>query len=73
MKRAFSPSFLFAKDYRLVTPGWQGAPCFRRYGPWAGLKTDDFVKEKVGGATVVRLMAQNLQPRPHYKGMSAVL
>ena len=24
--------FFFAQDYRPMTPGWQGAPCFRRCG-----------------------------------------
>ena len=41
--------FLFAQDYRPMTPGWQGAPCFRRHDrESAGFKTDDFVEEKLG-------------------------
>ena len=33
-----------------MTSGWQGAPCFRRYGrEGAGFKTGDTVKEKSGG------------------------
>ena len=32
MKIVFLYIFLFAKDYRNMTSGWQGAPCFGRYG-----------------------------------------
>ena len=34
--------------------GGQEAPYFRRYGRGAGFETGDFVKEMLGGATVVR-------------------
>ena len=42
-------ALMFAKDYRPMTSGWQGAPKFQEIRPWAGFKTDDFVKEKLGG------------------------
>ena len=57
--------FFLTKDYyyyRTMTSGWQGAPHFRRYGRELVFVTGDFVKRKVGGATVVRLYASQ-QPR----------
>ena len=60
MESISSHIFLFAKDYRPMTLGWQGAPCSRRYGAWAGSKTGDFVKEKLGGAAVERLLVKLL-------------
>ena len=38
----------FAKGRRKMTSGCQWTPYFRRYGPEAGFKTRDFVKEKLG-------------------------
>ena len=32
VKKLSSHIFLFAEDCRATTSGWQGAPCFRRYG-----------------------------------------
>ena len=49
MKRTSSHIFFFAKDYRLMASGWQRAPYFRRYGRRLVSKTDNFVKEKLGG------------------------
>ena len=31
MKNIFPHAFLFVKDYRTMTSGWQRAPYFRRY------------------------------------------
>ena len=59
MKKTSSHVVLFAKDYRLMTSGWQGAPYFRRHDrESAGFKTGDFVQEQLGGATVERLLFQ---------------
>ena len=33
-------------------------PCFRRHEPGAVFETDDFVKERLGGATVERLKGE---------------
>ena len=49
MKKASSNIFMFAKVYRTMTSGRQGAPSFRRYGRELVSKTGDFVKEKLGG------------------------
>ena len=56
MTRTSSNVFLFAKDYQPMMSGWARGAVFQEVRPWAGFKTDDFVKEKSGGgATVVRL------------------
>ena len=54
MKIIFSYIFLFAKDYRSKTSGWQGALLyFRRYG--RGLVSKPaFVKEMLGGLPLNR-------------------
>ena len=42
--------FLFSKDDRTMTSGWQRAPYFRRNGrESAGFTTGNFVKERLGG------------------------
>ena len=38
-----------------MVSGGQGAPFFQEMRPGASFKTSDFVKEKLGGATVERL------------------
>ena len=38
-----------------MTSGCRGTPYFREIRPEAGFETGDFVREKVGGATVVGL------------------
>ena len=49
------------KDCRTMTSRWQGAPYFRRYGPGAGFKTGDLVKEQSRGGILERLpQAPNL-------------
>ena len=56
MKNTSSMCFLVCKmDYRAMTPGWQGAPYFRRYGRELVSTTGDFVEKKIGGATAERL------------------
>ena len=56
MKKISSCIFLFAEYYRTMTSGWKGAPCWRRIDRELVFKTDDFVKEKLGGATVEPLI-----------------
>ena len=46
-----------------MTSGGQGAPFFRRYGRELVSKTGDFVEEKLGGATVERLIRGISQAR----------
>ena len=48
MKKTSSYVFLFAKDYRTTTSGWQGAPYFRKYDQKL-VSTGDFSEEKLGG------------------------
>ena len=50
---------LFAKDGRTMTSGGgQRGTVFQEVRPGAGFKTGDFVTEKLGGATVVRLSSR---------------
>ena len=49
MKNIPSCIFLFAKDYRARTSGWQGAPYFKIFGRDLVSKTGDFVQQKLGG------------------------
>ena len=49
IKGTSSHVFLFAKGYRLMTSGWQGAPCFRRYGRGLVSKPTISLKKKLGG------------------------
>ena len=49
MKKASSHIVLFAKDYRLMTSGWQGAPYFRRYGRGLVSKPAILLKKSWGG------------------------
>ena len=55
MKKASSNMFMFAKVYRPMTSGRQGAPYFRRYGRELVSKPAISSKRKVGGASVERL------------------
>ena len=54
MKNTASYIFLYGKEYRTITLGWQGAPYSgERYGRELVSKpTGDFVKEKFGGGGV---------------------
>ena len=49
MKKTSSHIVFFAKDYRLMTSGWQGAPYFRRYGRGLVLKPAILLKKSSGG------------------------
>ena len=62
MKNKNSYIFLFAKDCRTMTSGWQGAPYFRRYGRELVFKTGDSVKEMLGGANVAPLSSNHQPP-----------
>ena len=55
MKKTPYYMFLFAKDHRKMTSGWQRDSAFQQIRPGARFKTGDFVKKKLGGgSTVVR-------------------
>ena len=48
METMSSCMFWLAKDYRTMSSGWQGAP-YSWIRPGGGLKTSDFINEKLGG------------------------
>ena len=48
--------FLFAKDYRTVSSGWQGAPYFRRYGRELDSKQEISLKKHWGGYRTTTLL-----------------
>ena len=49
MKTTYSHIVLFARDFRTVASGWEGAPYLQEIRPGAGFKTGNFVEEKLGG------------------------
>ena len=51
-------SCLQRKDYRTMTSRLARGTAFQEMQPGAGLKTGDFVKENLEGATVERLTGQ---------------
>ena len=52
------------KDYRPIDDvGVAKGTAFQEIRPCAGFKTGDFVKEKLGGATVVRLLYRSTRPK----------
>ena len=69
MKTTYSHIVLFARDYRTVASGWEGAPYLQEIRPGAGFKTGDFVEEKLGGAPEndSPLPLQNIDPHTNSK------
>ena len=59
-KTMSSSILLFAKDYRTMTSGWQGAPYIRRYTAGSWFKNRRFHQRKSGRATVKRLVGGSL-------------
>ena len=54
-RKTSSHTFLFAKGYRTMASGWQGAPHFRRYARGLVSKPAISLKKSWGRATVERL------------------
>ena len=73
MKTLSSYTFLFAKNYRMMASGWQGAPYFQEIRPGAGFKTGDFFKETLEGATVKRIFAGHDPARGSGQGVYKTL
>ena len=55
-ERKVSIHFLVCKGLSIDDVGVSGDSVFQEIRPGAGFETADFVKEKLGGATVVRLL-----------------
>ena len=60
-KKKTSYTFFLAKDYRKMTSGWQRkGTVFQEIRPGVGIKTGDFVQEKLVVATVERLTCKRI-------------